>query len=240
MDLQAFGTRLKGQRERTALRQLDIANALRVSAQAVSKWERGENAPDIAVLPALCRLLGVSIEWLLEGSEPQRDTFPAVVFCSSVNGFAKRSATLPPREAAAQANSVHYALAESVLRFEGVPVKCVGDGFLAFFSGTEMADRAASAARQALDVLANPDLRIALHGGDIYLGSIGHPDYAQSDIMGSTVNTAFLVLQWVAENCDSGLGITGSVHEALTESASFSLAESIEVMGEKAKIEIFK
>ncbi|MEZ6186165.1 MAG: helix-turn-helix transcriptional regulator [Planctomycetota bacterium] len=27
-----------------------VANALQISAQAVSKWERGENAPDISVL----------------------------------------------------------------------------------------------------------------------------------------------------------------------------------------------
>ena len=65
MLLGELGQRIRTQRERLGLKQHDIANALQVSPQAVSKWERGENAPDIAVLGELCTLLGVTTDWLL-------------------------------------------------------------------------------------------------------------------------------------------------------------------------------
>ena len=65
MNLKELGKRIRAQREKCRLKQVDIANALQISAQAVSKWERGENAPDIAVLLDLTRLLGVSTDWLL-------------------------------------------------------------------------------------------------------------------------------------------------------------------------------
>ena len=80
MNLKQLGLRIKAQREWRKLRQADVASALQISAQAVSKWERGENAPDISVLVGLARLLGVSVEWLLGGTSAETDTFPAIVF----------------------------------------------------------------------------------------------------------------------------------------------------------------
>ena len=46
------------------LRQL--GERLGVSAQAVHKWERGVNYPDITLLPMIARVLEVSIEDLFE------------------------------------------------------------------------------------------------------------------------------------------------------------------------------
>lgn len=37
--------------------------------QTVSNWVRGENMPDTLILPALCRALDCSIEWLLTGQQ---------------------------------------------------------------------------------------------------------------------------------------------------------------------------
>ncbi|NCQ28719.1 MAG: helix-turn-helix transcriptional regulator, partial [Armatimonadetes bacterium] len=42
MILNELAGRLRQQREKLGLKQLDVANALQVSPQAVSKWERGE------------------------------------------------------------------------------------------------------------------------------------------------------------------------------------------------------
>ncbi|MFA6450315.1 MAG: helix-turn-helix domain-containing protein [bacterium] len=211
MDMKEFGARIRERRELLRLRQSDIAGALQISVQAVSKWERGENAPDITTLPELARLLGVSIEWLLGVTTPESDTFPATVFCTSINGFAKRAASMPPRDLAAWTNVVFFSLTETVKRFDGVPVKYVGDGFLGFFAGNDHRRRACSAAlaAQALGVV--PGLVITLNSGDIYLGAIGHPDYTTRDILGETVNTAFIVMPWVGGNCPSGIGVTGSV-----------------------------
>ncbi|HEY3381978.1 MAG TPA: helix-turn-helix domain-containing protein [Vicinamibacterales bacterium] len=208
MDLGRLGQRIKQQREKRQLRQADIASALRLTAQAVSKWERGENAPDIAVLVDLARLLGVSVEWILTGRQEAPGTFPAVVLCTSLNGFAERAARVPPADLAAWSNTIHYAVTEAVLRFDGVPVKCVGDGFLGFFAGPDQADRALHAARQAKGLFELPDLVVVLHAGEIFLGSAGHPDYARTDIMGHTVNTAFLAMPFVAAHCPGGIGVT--------------------------------
>ena len=104
MNLVELGLRIKTLREQRGFKQRDVANALQISAQAVSKWERGENAPDIAVLLDLSKLLGVTTDTLLGRRESEDDTFEATVFCTSLNGFAHRAATLrgcaiirPPR-----------------------------------------------------------------------------------------------------------------------------------------------
>lgn len=46
------------------LTQEQVANKLGVSYQAVSKWEVGANTPDIALLPDIANLFGVSIDSL--------------------------------------------------------------------------------------------------------------------------------------------------------------------------------
>lgn len=215
MNLKDLGRRVRQQRERRGLKQIDVAHALQVSAQAVSKWERGENAPDIAVLGELCTLLGVTTDWLLGRGQERSDTFPATVFCTTLRGFAKRAAQMAPREVAAWTNGIFLSLTEAFLQFDGVPVKYVGDGFLGFFSGARHADRALAAARLARRTTPHPDLVLALHSGPVYLGAIGHPEYARPDVIGDTVNTAFLVMLWAVRQ--------GS-HTVLTQATAQTLA----------------
>ena len=240
MNLKRLGDRIRRRREKRSLRQADIASALQISAQAVSKWERGENAPDISALVGLARLLGVSVEWLLGARQAETDTFAATVFCTSVNGYADRAATSPPRDVAVWMNGIYYALTEAALRFDGVPVKYVGDGFLGFFAGSDHAQRAVSAALEAKAVSDNPDVVIALHSGEVYLGAMGHPDYARPDIIGEAVNAAFLVMPWVAENCRSGIGVTGATLSLLPDDAGLERRGEIAVLGEDAPVEIYE
>ena len=127
MDLGELGARIKKRREARGLRQADLASALRVTPQAVSKWERGENAPDIVVLVPLSRLLDVSVEWLLGGSPIERETFEAVVLVTTVRGYAERSRVESPRALAAWINGLHHTVTEAIRHFDGVPVKYVGD-----------------------------------------------------------------------------------------------------------------
>ncbi len=62
-----FGERLKLARRKAGYSLRDLAGALsvRVSAQAIGKYERGEMMPSSDVLMALSRELGVSMEYLL-------------------------------------------------------------------------------------------------------------------------------------------------------------------------------
>lgn len=54
-------------RKEQNLTQKDLAQSLHVSVQAVSKWERGLNFPDIALLEPLGELLGLTVSELLSG-----------------------------------------------------------------------------------------------------------------------------------------------------------------------------
>lgn len=69
-------------RKRAGMSQVDLADALGVSRQAVSKWETGEANPDVTKIPQLSALFGVTADWLLsedpipEASAPEVQTEP--------------------------------------------------------------------------------------------------------------------------------------------------------------------
>ncbi len=206
MLLTELAKRIRSKREKRGLKQQDVANALNVSPQAVSKWERAENAPDIAILGPLAKLLDVSVDWLLGTHDEGLDVFQASVMVTSISGAYERSLQMPARDFAIWANGQFYQLTEITLRHDGIPVKYMGDRFLAFFSGANHTERALKTAGEAR-VLVGEDLRVGLGSGEIYLGSVGHPDYARPDIMGSTVNLAFLTLEWAEKNAASGVAV---------------------------------
>jgi class 3 adenylate cyclase len=215
-----IGDRIKKLRIQRGLKQVDLARALGVSPQAVSKWERDDSLPDIAMLADLATLLNVTTDFLLGVTEQPPGEFEGTVFCSSLNQFARQSTTMQARQVADWANRIFYPLTESVLRYDGVPVKYVGDGFLCFFSGQAHSERAVQAAVYARTLIDYPNLVISLNAGPIYLGSIGHPDYARTDICGATVNLAFLIMDWIAHNCPSGIGFTETVADRLPKDAA--------------------
>jgi class 3 adenylate cyclase len=221
------GERIRQLRERHRLKQIDLANALQVSPQAVSKWEREANEPDLRVLVKLARLLGVSTDFLLGAHENEPGMFPATVFCTSLNRFAKRSVGMSSRELADWTNVIFHYLTDSVLKYDGVPVKYVGDGALCFFSGAAHADRALQAAIRAMQALSEEGLVIALNSGDIYLGLIGHTDYATRDICGDAVNRAFLLLPWVARLCAGSIGVAASTRKQLQGTYRFRRPQKV-------------
>jgi class 3 adenylate cyclase len=205
------GRKIRILREKRGLKQINLANALQVSPQAVSKWERGANYPDTDVLIKMARLFDVTVDYLLGITDRETGVFEATVFCSAIIHFARRSVSMNSKDLANYANMIFYPLTESALAFDGIPVKYVGDGFLCFFSGPTHRDRALGAAIRAKRAIDHDDLVIALHTGDIYLGRMGHPEYAVRDIIGETVNRAFLLAGWVSTHCPSGIGATRSV-----------------------------
>lgn len=51
-------------RDRAGLSQMELADRLGVSRQAVSRWESGDTTPTMDKLKSLARIYGVSLDWL--------------------------------------------------------------------------------------------------------------------------------------------------------------------------------
>mgnify|MGYP000903559116 CR=1 FL=1 len=235
-----IGKTIRLLREKHGLKQINLANALQVSSQAVSKWERCANYPDIETIKKLAELFNVSTDYLLGITDVQNGIFEATVFCTGIKGFAKRFLTTNSRDAAEYINGVFYQLTESAMKYDGVPVKYVGDGFLCFFSGADHADRAIEAARHAKKVIYQKDLTISINTGEIYLGLIGHPNYASRDIVGTTVNQAFLMLGWISGNCPSGIAATESVIKKAKNVYNAVLKKDVEIDLIEQKLNLYE
>lgn len=206
MNLRELGIRIRMQREKRGLRQNDMAHALQVSPQAVSKWERGENAPDIALLVPLVKLLGVSIDWLMGRYTEDLDVFEVTVFASGIQIARQKSEEMTTKDFAVWVNSHCFLTTEAVLRSDGVPIKYNGPGLLCFFSGAGQEERAIRAALRAKET-ATDAVKIGLSSGEVYLGSIGHADYARPDIIGDCVGIAHQAREWAAAHTESGIAI---------------------------------
>ena len=66
-DMVFTGNRLSEARRQKDMTQMELAEKLGISFQAVSSWERGNTMPDIAKLPDIADILGVSVDYLLGG-----------------------------------------------------------------------------------------------------------------------------------------------------------------------------
>lgn len=67
IDNRAVGRRVAALRQEHSLTQQQLAAMLRVSHQAVSKWESGQALPDIQTMLELTQFFGVTVEQLLSG-----------------------------------------------------------------------------------------------------------------------------------------------------------------------------
>ena len=74
---ETIGSRIAELRRKKNMTQEDLANALGVTPQAVSKWENDLSCPDITLLPQLAKLLGVSVDELLGSTAPETQLLPA-------------------------------------------------------------------------------------------------------------------------------------------------------------------
>lgn len=61
------GTYISRLRKEKDWTQLELADRLNVTPQAVSRWEKGDSFPDIAVMAALSKLFAISVDDLLNG-----------------------------------------------------------------------------------------------------------------------------------------------------------------------------
>lgn len=64
-DTNEIGRKISEFRKDSNMTQMELAERLNISFQAVSNWERGNSMPDISKLPELAELFGISIDELL-------------------------------------------------------------------------------------------------------------------------------------------------------------------------------
>ena len=69
--METIGKRISELRKSKILKQDELAEALGVSPQAVSKWENDISCPDIMLLPKLAKLLGTTVDELLSGKQEE-------------------------------------------------------------------------------------------------------------------------------------------------------------------------
>ena len=65
IDTANLGKRIAKARRDSGLTHRDLAEKVGVTAQAVSKWERGSACPDISILDEIACAIGVSVSELL-------------------------------------------------------------------------------------------------------------------------------------------------------------------------------
>ena len=60
-DLKVLGEKVRKERKLAGLTQEQLAEKLGVSINAVSKWERGLNLPDVSLMKELCDILNITL-----------------------------------------------------------------------------------------------------------------------------------------------------------------------------------
>ena len=80
--------------------QMNLADAMGVSYQAVSNWERGNSMPDIGKLEDLCRVLGLTVEQLLGMENPAAAAVQKVIQAEelTVEELTEVAPALSPKE----------------------------------------------------------------------------------------------------------------------------------------------
>ena len=76
-----LGEKIKKLRTEKGLTQKDLADQLHVTFQTVSKWEKGDNEPDVATLREIAKLFNCSMDYLLseDDEEPKEEIKEEVV-----------------------------------------------------------------------------------------------------------------------------------------------------------------
>lgn len=72
-DTNKIAKNIKSARTKMNMTQMNLADEMGVSYQAVSNWERGNSMPDISKLPELCKILNISFEELVGEKNAETD-----------------------------------------------------------------------------------------------------------------------------------------------------------------------
>lgn len=76
MSSNSIGSFLAALRKASGMTQKQLAEKLNVSDKAISRWERDECAPDLALIPVLAEIYGVTSDEILRGKRADPDAAP--------------------------------------------------------------------------------------------------------------------------------------------------------------------
>lgn len=71
LDIRKAGAYISKLRKERDMTQIQLADQLNVSHQAVSKWERGESLPDIGTIPVIAKMFGTTVDAIIHGGEEE-------------------------------------------------------------------------------------------------------------------------------------------------------------------------
>jgi class 3 adenylate cyclase len=239
MELAELGEHIRTLRQQRGLTQEHLASALDVSAQAVSKWERGENAPDLFLMPSLAAMLNTSIDTLMGYERRAVRSVEGTVFFSSHAGYTAKGEKTSAEDLAIYLNSQFYSITECVVQRSGLPIKYIGDAFLATFIAGNHRQNAVQAALAARSI--SPDsLAVGISTGKFYIGPIGHPDFARLDIIGDFVNQAARVQAWAGQNTNSGIAATAETMSGCSTDIRRGDPKEVELKGKSKPVTIYE
>lgn len=75
----SIGERITELRTKRNISQMQLANAIGITRQAVSKWETDQSSPDTIHLIKLADVLDTEVEFLATGRHPVREEAPIVI-----------------------------------------------------------------------------------------------------------------------------------------------------------------
>lgn len=81
MKQQTLGKAIAMMRKEKNMTQAELAEKMGVTDKAVSKWERDLSCPDVATLPRLAELFGITVDELMQGksTETERGGVPEII-----------------------------------------------------------------------------------------------------------------------------------------------------------------
>ena len=94
MNQEKIGKLIAEKRKENKLTQEQLAEQLNISKNAVSKWERGINLPDVSIMQDLCKILNITLNELFIGEKILDEKYKEVADSNLLNALENSSFTL--------------------------------------------------------------------------------------------------------------------------------------------------
>jgi len=237
MELAELGGRIRTLREHKGFTQQHLASTLNVTAQAVSKWERGDNAPDLFLMPELAAILNTSIDALMGYERRAIRSVEGTLLFAGLSGYTAKGEKMDAEDLAVYLNGYFYLITECVVHRSGLPIKYIGDAFLAIFIAGNHRENAVRAALAARSVCA-ASLVVGINTGYFYMGPIGHPDFARLDVIGDSVNVASRIETWAGQHTDSHMAASAETISGCPADILRGEPQEIDVKGKAVRVSV--